>query len=515
VIRGAIIFLAVTAVIAVALAMAGDPGRASLTWLGWRIDTSAAAVVVLIGLLALLAVTMWRIVLWISEAPRRSARARIETRRRQASEVLTRGFLSVAAGEGAEARRCAQKAADLADDSPALVRVLAALAAEAAGDAAAAQAAYTAMLGFPEMRLAGHRGLMQLAAAQGDREGALKHAQDAYNLARTARWAWRVLFEARLEQGEWAEALDLVEGALTRKIVTPAVAERARAALLAASAASLENSADPKVRDQAADYAVRAAKSSPGFAPGAVLAGRLLADAGKLGKAEDLMLQAWEAAPHPALWLGYRDLRTDETPRERAQRLQRLIDRNPNHRESRILAVEQALLAHDTPALRAAVQALADEPPTARLAGLFARAAWAQGKADEARAWIARGAAAAQEPDWSDLDPEGRAFAYGQADWTRLISTWAETGVLLHPRFERRERSLTELPEMPSQYEASAPFVAAVESAGFTAPVPDDPGAYDDDLAGPPDLPADPPPPPARPARRRRASGLGKDAGSV
>ena len=70
-IRGAIIFLAVTAIIAVALAMAGDPGRASLTWLGWRIDTSASAQVVLIGVLAHLAVTMWRILLWISEAPRR------------------------------------------------------------------------------------------------------------------------------------------------------------------------------------------------------------------------------------------------------------------------------------------------------------------------------------------------------------------------------------------------------------------------------------------------------------
>ncbi len=510
-IRGALIFLAVLAVLVTALAMAGEPGRASLVWLGWRLDTTAAAAAVLIGGLALLAVATWRLVLWIAEAPRRSARARIETRRRQGMETLTRGFLAVAAGEGAEARRCAQKAADVAEETPALVRVLAAQAAEAAGDVAAAQAAYAAMLGFPEMRLAGHRGLMLLAEAQGDREAATRHAQDAYNLAKTARWAWRALFEARLEAGEWAEALDLVESALSRKIVTPVVAERARAALLAASAASLEKSADPKLRDQAADYAAKAAKLSPGFAPGAVLAGRLLADAGKVGRAEDLIEQAWAAAPHPALWLGYRDLRTDETPRERAQRLRKLMERNPNHRESRILGVEQALLAHDSAGLKAAVAALADEPPTARLCGLFARAAWAQGKADEARAWVARGAAAAQEPDWSDLDPEGRAFAYGQADWTRLVSTWAESGVLLHPRFERRERVLTDLPELPAQYEASAPFVSAAESGAFHAP--DDPGAYDDDLAGAPEAAAPTSPRPL--ARPRRRAGLGKDAGSV
>jgi HemY protein len=504
-IRGALAFLVVMAVVVMALAMAGDPGRASIEWLGARVGTTAAAGVIFIGLLSLIAVIVWRVVLWVVEAPRRAAAANAAARRRQAHDLLTRGFLAAAAGEGAEARRLARKASEVSEDMPLLTRVLAAQAAEAAGDAPAAQAAYVGMLAFPEMRLAGHRGLMLLAESQGDHEAALGHALDAFNLGKTARWAWRALFEARLDAGDWPGALDLVETALGRKIITPAVADRARAALLAASAADLERSPDPRLRDQAVEQAARAAKLSPGFAPGPVMAGRLLADAGRIGRAEDIVEHAWAVSPHPALWLGYRDLRTDETPRERAQRLQRLIDRNPGHRESRILAVEQALLARDNSALKATIAALADEPPTARLCGLFARAAWAQGAADEARAWIARGAQAAGEPDWSDLDPEGRAFAYGQADWKRLVSTWVDAGVLLHPRYERRERALTDLPELPGQYEASAPFLATPESAAFHAP--DDPGAFDDDiqadLAGPPEAPV---PTPA-PGRRRRAGG--------
>ena len=67
--------------------------------------------------------------------------------------------------------------------------MLAAQAAEAAGDALAAQAAYTAMLGLPDMRLAGRKGLMQLALAQGDRAGAGGHAEAAYAEPRTARGA--------------------------------------------------------------------------------------------------------------------------------------------------------------------------------------------------------------------------------------------------------------------------------------------------------------------------------------
>ncbi len=36
--------------------------------------------------------------------------------------------------------------------------------------------------------------------------------------------------------------------------------------------------------------------------------------------------------------------------------------------------------------------------------------AFASGQPDEARLWLAQGMNAPQEPDWSDLDPEGRAF---------------------------------------------------------------------------------------------------------
>lgn len=452
-IRAAIVFFLVAAVAVAVLALTGDPGQASVVWLGWRADMTAAAALLIALLASLAAAVVWRTVLWILDAPRRAEQARAEARRRQANDVLARGFLAAAGGDGAEARRLARKASELASDTPGLVRVLAAQAAEAAGDVDEARAAYTAMLGFPEMRLAGHKGLMQLALAQGARETALRHAQEAYGEARSARWAWRALLEARLEAGDWPGALDLVKGALDRKIVPPVVAERARAALLAASAAQLEHAPEPKARSLALDHAVEAAKLQPGFAPGVVMAARLLAQEGKIGRAAATVENAWRAAPHPALWLAYRDLRTDETPRERAQRLSELAQVNPAHRESLILHVERALIAGDPAQAREAAAALEAEPATARICGLLARTAFAAGSPDEARVWLARGISAPHEPDWSDLDPEGRAFAYHAQDWARLVITYAETGELIHPRHERAERSLRELPELPLAYD--------------------------------------------------------------
>jgi HemY protein len=455
-IRAGVVFFLLAAIAVSVLALAGDPGAATVTWLGWRADTTAAAAVMIAVFFGLMVAVLWRTVLWVLDAPRRAEQARAEARRRQAADVLARGFLAAAAGDGPEARRLAKKAADLAPDAPGLVRVLAAQAAEAAGDLAQAQAAYTAMLGFPEMRLAGHKGLMQLALAQGQRETALRHAQEAYGEARTARWAWRALLESRLDDGDWDGALELVKGALDRKIVPPIVADRARAALLAASAAKLEHSSAPKARAQALDQAVEAAKLQPGFAPGVVMAARLLADDGKLGRAAATLETAWRAAPHPALALAYRDLRTDEVPRQRAQRLGQLAAVNPAHRESLFLRVEQALLGGDGAAAQTAAKALAAEPLTDRIAGLMARIAFAAGSADEARVWLARGVDAPLEPDWSDLDPEGRAFAYQASDWARLVLTFAETGELIHPRHERRERALRVLPELPIAYAADA-----------------------------------------------------------
>jgi HemY protein len=502
-IRAGLVVLLVAGVATAILALSGDAGHASVVWLGWRADMTAAAGVLIVLIGALLAAILWQTLLWVLAAPRRAERARAESRRRQANDALTRGFLAAAAGDGSEARRLAQKAAELADDAPGLIRVLAAQAAEASGDPAAIKAAYSAMLGFPEMRLAGHKGLMQLAAAQGDRDTALGHAQEAFGEARSARWAWRALLEARLEAADWAAGLDLVKNALDRRIVPPVMAERARAALLAALAAQLEHAPEPKARNQALDSAVEAAKLQPGFAPGVVMAARLLAADNKVGRASVTLENAWKAAPHPALWLAYRDLKTDETPRERAQRLLVLAGQNPSHRESRILYVEQALVAGDATGARQAVQALDGEPVTARIAGLRARVAFASGQPDEARLWMAQGMSAPQEPDWSDLDPEGRAFAYHASDWARLVITFAETGDLIHPRHERAERGMSELPELPIAYADSAPFIGADGREPVLYPV-DDHGYGAEEIEAPADVIE--PEPPAR-SRRRLASG--------
>jgi HemY protein len=394
VIRAALVVLAVVVLAVVVIALRGEPCVADVTWLGWNLRATAAAAVLLLIFFTLAAALAWRGLIWLAEAPRRAARARAEIRRRQGTEALTRGFLAAAAGDGAEARRQAGRAAELADDTPALVRLLSAQAAEAAGDAIGARAAYHAMLGFPDLRLIAHKGLMQAALADGDAASAHRHAAAAYGLARTAPWAWRAVLESRLAEGDWDAALELMKGALERRIVSPIVAERARAALLTARAAG-------EAPDDALDDAQAAVKLRPDFTPAAVVAARRLADDDRASRAAQVIEAAWKARPHPALWLAYRDLHPGETPPVRAARLAGLAAFNPTARESHILLAEQSLIAGDAPAARTAAKELDDEPLTRRVAALRARIATALGDRDEA----APGSPAAPRPRRSPTGP--------------------------------------------------------------------------------------------------------------
>jgi HemY protein len=226
-------------------------------------------------------------------------------------------------------------------------------------------------------------------------------------------------------------------------------------------------------KSTALDMAQRAVKIAPGFAPAAVMAARLQAMIGKAWQAAGTLESAWEANPHPALALAYKDLKASEDPSARGRWLDGLIRLNPGHRESRILAVEQALTNSDGIAAIAALEPLLAERPTSRILGLRAAAAKASGDEQGAKDWLGKSANAPREADWSDLDPDGSAFVYEDGDWARLIESYGERGVLVHPRLERSDSERLVAPELASLTAAAVPDIAV---AANNPPSADDPG---------------------------------------
>jgi HemY protein len=436
-IRFAIAIVLVFALVIAALSLGGDAGTASLTWLGWRVETTAAGALLLIGVLTLAALLFWRLLSWIISAPARAAREAAERRRRQGLEALSNGFIALTAGDGAEARRQAQRAETA--DTPALVRLLTALGAEAVGDKATARATYQAMQGFPALRLAAAKGLFDLADSPAE---ARARAQEAFALDRTAPWAWQALFEGALADGDFARAAQLAEEGGKRKIITPLKAERARAAARVAQAAL---SGTPEAAEAAA-------RSHPDFTPGVAVAAQGLIATGRQGRAGQLIEAAWKSRAHPALWLLWRDLKTAESPAERAGRLRALATLAPEAEESHRLTAEAALVASDRGPLEAAYDRLRGLAKSRRTLGLLARLCTALGREDEARAWLARRDAEPLDHQWSEIDATGRAFAYDARQWAAVVSAYAESGELAAPRFGAGLAAFADVAMAPSSY---------------------------------------------------------------
>lgn len=168
-----------------AFAFYGDPGRGSLTWLGWRLDTTAAAVAAVVLTLGVALALLINAGGWVGRWPARRVNAREETRRRERLDAVSRGFLSLAAGDPAEARRLASRALEGLDPPGPLAQLLAAQSAEALGETDAAVLAYEALLSRPETKAAGRQGLLSIARKLGDEEAASRHAR-ALEAARAA-----------------------------------------------------------------------------------------------------------------------------------------------------------------------------------------------------------------------------------------------------------------------------------------------------------------------------------------
>ncbi|MEM9599957.1 MAG: hypothetical protein AAF926_02945, partial [Pseudomonadota bacterium] len=271
--------------------------------------------------------------------------------------------------------------------------------------------------------------------ATGDLPGAVDAAREAFDQNPRARWAFETLFKALVADYRWTEARDALDKGKAAKQLDGDIYDRRKAVLLTAEA---DYWLDNGQHDKSLQLAQAALKHAPDFAPAAVIAAYELARAGGQKKAAALLERAWNSHPHPALAIAYLDLYPGESIETQGDRIARFIQSDPEHRESRLLQVSHYLRAGDpVEALSILSPMLEEETLTARLCLLAAEAERALGNRVDATLWTERAATAAHEQDWSDLDPEGPGFDYEPQDWRRLIFSFGDTGVLIHPRGDR------------------------------------------------------------------------------
>ncbi len=318
-------------------------------------------------------------------------------RERKGFQALADGLMAIASGEGRVALSQAAKAEKYLG-RPELTNLIAAQAAELAGDTKRATEVYKRLLADDRTRFVGVRGLMKQKLSEGDTETALKLAEKAFSLKPKHQDVQDTLLQLQAEKGDWKGARQVL-GAKLKQGLLPRDVFKRRDAVLALQEAKEVFSDDAPI--EAREAAIAANRLSPDLIPAAVLAARGYVQSGKAKYAARVLKKAWEAQPHPDLAAAFAEIAPDESPAARLKRFETLLSANPNHEESKLLRAELQIAAEDFPAARRALGDLAETHPTARSLTVMAAIARGEG-ADDAivRGWLTRALTASRGPQW-------------------------------------------------------------------------------------------------------------------
>ena len=318
-------------------------------------------------------------------------------RERRGFQALSEGMMALASGDGREAMAKAARAEKYLS-KPELTNLLLAQGAEIAGDSKKAEEVYKRLLTDEKTRFVGVRGIMKQKLRAGDHDTALKLAEKAFELKPKHEDTQDVLLRLQAEKEDWAGARKTLNAKL-KSGTLPRDVHKRREAVLAVSEA--KGVLDEGSSMEAREAAIEANRLSPDLVPAAAMAADAQIEAGAPKKAARLLLKAWSVHPHPDLAAAFARIAPDETQQERVKRFQKLIDKQPDHPESRMLKAELLIAAEDFPEARRAMGDLADTEPDARVLTIMAAIARGEGAGDATvRGWMAKAVSAPRAPSW-------------------------------------------------------------------------------------------------------------------
>jgi len=316
----------VAAVIALAVAwfVAGLPGR--ITAQIGNTTVEAATPVVALGLLLTLVVLYFlvRLLSGVVRLPWHLGRWRGARQRRLGDVAVTRALLALAAGEKSDARREAHRARRMLSDTP-LTLLLAAEAGRLAGRQDEAETAFRQLAQRDDAAFLGYRGLLRQAIARDDWAEAAVLARQAEAAQPGADWLRQERVRLAIRAGNWAEATQLADGAVSRGALATAASET-----------------EPD-KARAVKLARQAWKDNPALAPAALAYAEKLRADGRESRALAVVRHSWTLAPHPDLAAFVLAPFPDTLARVKAA--QRLTEANPSHTESRLLLARTSLEA--------------------------------------------------------------------------------------------------------------------------------------------------------------------------
>lgn len=376
--------------------LADQPGDLKLRWLGYELETSLmAAVIMLAGLILVVWIT-WSLLMWLLDRPGAFGGWFKSRRQRKGKQALSSGLIAVASGDGEAAQTHARTAAAILGDDP-MVKLLDAQTAQLRGDNVRVRQLFEEMAEQPETRLLGLRGLHTDAVRQSDMKRARALAEEAVRINPKVSWAGKAVLSYQSTSEDWAAISRTIDIQKSASLIDRKAANLKHAVVLTAQAAEAESKNDK----DAYDLALRAHKLDPSLVPAAVIAARHATADGSLRKAAKIIEKTWNMTPHPDLADAYGHVRSGDSALDRLKRIKSLVAKSGGI-EGAVALATAAIDALEWKTAREALSAYAHDRPQARICGLMAEIEEGEfGDKGRAREWLARAVRAPRDPAWT------------------------------------------------------------------------------------------------------------------
>lgn len=389
------IFLFFVGLSSISIWLSNHPGTVSIDWMGYNVETYIGVLFLIIGAASLGLNFFMKLVKFIYQSPKKIYNSWVAYQQRRAYKAFTKGMVAIAAGDGKEASAQAKKTSAIMSEQP-LVLLLSAQSARMQGDEEKAEHFYRLMVERPDTAFLGYRGLVVTASKHGDFQKALDYAYKAYNLNSKAPWVLKTLFDLNLRLGSYASAEQVLKEIDKRKLINSRESRQLHAIMLYEIAK--KSGEDPIA------LLKKAHTLAPEFITGTCRLAELYQQEERTSKAIEVLEKTWKVAPHPDVAKVYLDLCPSKNELDRYQHALKLKNLNPDHKESRILLAETALMAELWGEARTHLKPLLkekDKKPSLRVCQLMARVEEAEhNNTAEAKKWLAKIVKAPVDNSW-------------------------------------------------------------------------------------------------------------------
>ncbi len=379
--------------------LADRPGTMVVEFQG--MEYQVTLLVAAVGVVAVVVAVMlsWWVLKSLWNSPRAVSRYFRARKRDRGYQSLSTGMIAAGAGDAELARRMNKQALqNLSSDQEPLIHLLEAQTLLLEGDTSGARKKFEAMLDDPETRVLGLRGLYLEAQREGEPAAARHYAEQAAHEAPQLGWASNAALEARVAEGDWDQALRLLERQGSTRQITKEAANRRRAVLLTARAME-QLDADPT---NARNAALEAVKLTPDLVPASITAAKALVRLNDFRKAAKVLEAIWKKEPHPEVAQTYLHLRPGDSAHDRLKRARKLESLRTYNPESSMAVARAAYEAGEFDEARRAIESALKQQPREGAYLLLADIEEDEtGDQGRIRHWLGQAVRAPRDPAWT------------------------------------------------------------------------------------------------------------------